>query len=221
MNNKEVIDLLAQRLSKVLEGKEGKLDIRSLSKEFKPLGKDINLVIESLQEKIKRIKDKEKELKKAVSIFEGVLAKLSMGDLNIGVDLKKISKDYQLVGKEINKLIESLKREKERKEKKEKELRHLINLYCEILDRVVQGHLKSRIYIKSSNKGLERLRRKTNSVIGSLEYYTSELSQSREKEERHKKYFEAYSKRAIELADSWGMGEVFKHEMEEWAKKQK
>jgi pyruvate dehydrogenase complex dehydrogenase (E1) component len=35
---------------------------------------------------------------------------------------------------------------------------------------------------------------------------------------RSEAYFEAYSKRAIELAESWGMGEVFKHKMEEGAK---
>jgi PAS domain S-box-containing protein len=36
-----------------------------------------------------------------------------------------------------------------------------------------------------------------------------------------KRYFESYSNKALELADSWGMGEVFKREMDEWAKKHK
>jgi PAS domain S-box-containing protein len=62
--------------------------------------------------------------------------------------------------------------------------------------------------------------------IGSV-FYGRDITELRKKEEKlrettiDKKYFKEYSKRAIELADSWGMGEVFKHEMEEWVKKHK
>jgi len=62
--------------------------------------------------------------------------------------------------------------------------------------------------------------------IGSV-FYGRDITEFRKKEEElrettiDKKYFKEYSKKAIELADSWGMGEVFKHEMEEWVKKHK
>ncbi|HIH96342.1 MAG TPA: hypothetical protein HA348_02425 [Thermoplasmata archaeon] len=219
--NKEVVRLLEKHLSEVIRGSESKLEIGSLPKDIQNLGENINLLTHSLFEKKKKIVDNEKEFNSVVSSLEKILNKVRQGDLAVEFESEKLGRQYQTLVKGIDDLLKILKDERLRSKEREDEIKNSASSTGKLLDRVIQGHFSVRIDTRSNIRGVEKLKKKLNSVIESLEFYTIALSQSEEKIEESKKYFKEYSKRAIELADSWGMGEVFKHEMEEWAKKRK
>ncbi|HIH98167.1 MAG TPA: hypothetical protein HA346_04080 [Thermoplasmata archaeon] len=219
--NKEVVRLLEKHLSEVIRGSESKLEIGSLPKDIQNLGENINLLTHSLFEKKKKIVDNEKEFNSVVSSLEKILNKVRQGDLAVEFESEKLGRQYQTLVKGIDDLLKILKDERLRSKEREDEIKNSASSTGKLLDRVIQGHFSVRIDTRSNIRGVEKLKKKLNSVIESLEFYTIALSQSEEKIEESKKYFKEYSKRAIELADSWGMGEVFKHEMEEWVKKRK
>jgi DNA repair ATPase RecN len=101
------------------------------------------------------------------------------------------------------------------------EIKEFIAKTNKLLDRVIQGLFYVRIGMESNIPELIEFKDKINAVIESLDYYTDSLSEMERKMEKTLKFFETYSKKALELADSWGMGEVFKREMDEWAKKER
>jgi hypothetical protein len=219
--NKEVARLLEKHLSEVIRGSESKLEIGSLPKDIQNLGENINLLTQSLFEEKKKIVDNEKEFNGAVSSLEKILNKVRQGDLAVEFESEKLGRQYQPLVRGIDDLLKILKDERLRSKEREDEIKNSASSTGKLLDRVIQGHFSVRIDTRSNIRGVEKLKKKLNSVIESLEFYTIALSQSEEKIEESKKYFKEYSKRTVELAESWGMGEVFKHEMEEWVKKRK
>jgi methyl-accepting chemotaxis protein len=81
-----------------------------LSSEIRPAGTNLNRVFDSLQKSIEELKDRESNLKSAISLFSSVLSSASSGDLSQKVDLSSIAEEYHPIGEDINKMISSMDR---------------------------------------------------------------------------------------------------------------
>jgi methyl-accepting chemotaxis protein len=98
-------------LSKVSKGDlTAKVDLNTISREYKPIGEDINKMISATQKNIEKLKNKEINLRNAISNFGSVLSSAAKGDLTQKVDLLKIPAEYCPIGDNINSTIASFNR---------------------------------------------------------------------------------------------------------------
>jgi PAS domain S-box-containing protein len=92
--------------NQVLKGNlSQRMNTLALAFEMRPMGTVLNRVFDSLQENIEELKDKESNLKTAISSFGSVLSSASEGDLTRKVDLSEISEEYRPIGRNINGMI--------------------------------------------------------------------------------------------------------------------
>ena len=92
--------------SKVIEGDLSKrVDVENLFDFIKPMGKNINRMIENIQKSIEEIKERDSSLESAISSFGKVLSRASSGDLTQKVDLPSISAEYKPIAEDINEMI--------------------------------------------------------------------------------------------------------------------
>ena len=95
--------------NQVLKGNlSQRMNTLALAFEMRPMGTVLNRVFDSLQENIEELKDKESNLKTAISSFGSVLSSASEGDLTRKVDLSEISEEYRPIGRNINGMISAI-----------------------------------------------------------------------------------------------------------------
>ncbi len=105
-----------------------------------------------------------------------------------------------LISKDITKIKE-----------KETELKNAIFRFGFVLSKISKGNLDVEVDVDQIVKEYRPIAENINEMIPAI----------KEREEQLKKtelYFREYSKKVLELAKGWGMGEIFKREMNEWEK---
>jgi PAS domain S-box-containing protein len=114
-NISEAVFLWGKALARVGEGDlTARIDTKPLSGDLELVSEAINSIIESLEHNVRKIRDSESDLDNAVKIFSVVLNRVAQeGDLSARVDIEKLSSRHLLVGKDMNKMIESMEKHEE------------------------------------------------------------------------------------------------------------
>mgnify|MGYP005814790077 CR=1 FL=1 len=86
-----------------------KVDLSLIPDKYKPIGDNINKMVDALSIYINEIKTRENDLEKSINEFGHVLSKVSSGDLASRVALEQIGESYKSIGDNINKMIDSIK----------------------------------------------------------------------------------------------------------------
>jgi len=84
-------------------------------KEFSVVSKDINLMVNSLQNKIEELEKRETEQANAIKSFSEILGKVMRGDMSARIDTTGWNEELAAIGVSINALIENLEFEKKEK----------------------------------------------------------------------------------------------------------
>jgi anti-anti-sigma regulatory factor/cell fate (sporulation/competence/biofilm development) regulator YmcA (YheA/YmcA/DUF963 family) len=152
-----------------------KVDLSSVSEEYKQIGKDINKMISVTEKNITELRKREEELKHAVSNFGSVLSTASAGDLTAKVDLSSVSEEYKQIGKDINKMISVTEKNITELRKREEELTSASSDVTEIMEAISAGDYQKRVSEDYSLPEVVNLTKTLNVVMGSLGKSDEEL----------------------------------------------
>jgi PAS domain S-box-containing protein len=97
-------------------------------------------------------------------------SKITKGDLSARVDIKVPINEFRVVGKDINRMVDSLQSNIE-------ELRQALGSYSEVLGKVALGDLSARVDTEKLKEEYKLLGDTLNSIVSILEYDTNELKQ--------------------------------------------
>jgi methyl-accepting chemotaxis protein len=161
---------ISEASTKITQGDlKARLDVKAPIDEFMIVSKDINQMVDSLQDKIKRIRRSEAGLTNTLTICGDTLDKIAQkGDLSARVDISKLSGKYKIIGKDINRTVNSLQSNIEK-------LRQALGSYSEVLGKVALGELSARVDTEKLKEEYKLLGETLNSIVSILEYDTNEL----------------------------------------------
>jgi PAS domain S-box-containing protein len=116
-SSRDVLDKVAQK-----GDLSARIDVKELSGKHKQIGRDINKIVGSLQDKIEELRKREEELKKrdqeqsrAIHAFSETLGQAAGGDFSVRIDTRGWNPELGVIGMAINSLIGSLEFEKKQK----------------------------------------------------------------------------------------------------------
>ena len=106
----QAMDIYKDALYKIVQEKDlsVRIDVNRLGGKHKIVGEDINHMVDSLQETIKKVEKREEELRQAIGLYSEVLGRVVTGNTTARVDTKLLSGELQLIGDTFNSIIESL-----------------------------------------------------------------------------------------------------------------
>ncbi len=94
---------------------------------------------------ITELKNKEINLRNAISVFGEVLSSASGGNLSTKVDLSKISEGYKPIGENINSMISAIEENIDELRKREEELKQAVSVFGSVLSKASSGDLSAKV----------------------------------------------------------------------------
>jgi PAS domain S-box-containing protein len=174
---------LSEVSSKIIGGDlTARLALKTPIEEFHEVGKDINLMVDSLQSNIEK-------LKQALGSYSKVLSEVALGDLSARVDTGRLKEEYKLLGETLNSIVTILGYDTEGLKKGEAELREALALYGYTLEKIVdEGDLSVRIDTDKLGGKHKLIGTDINLLIGGLQAKMEE-SKKREDELKEERVF--------------------------------
>jgi PAS domain S-box-containing protein len=158
----------------IIRRDEAHLSIAARASIIKDMGGNPFVVIYSATD-ITELKNKEVNLKNAITSFGEILSSAASGDLTAKVDLSTVSKEYKQIGKDINKMISVTEHNITELRKREEELTNASCDVAEIMEAISAGDYQKRVSEDYSLPEVVNLTKAMNVVMGSLERSDEEL----------------------------------------------